>query len=96
MFGRTEHKRATLNQKPEQSALCVHAMEFENNIDWINAKILKVENNYSKRLVSEAWFINSRPNVINRSDGISFHKFIKYCFSNSYAKFARDKLMFRL
>ena len=38
-----EHKRATLNQKPEQSALCVHAMEFEHNIDWINAKILKVE-----------------------------------------------------
>ena len=29
-------------------------MEFERNIDWINAKILKVENNYSKRLVSEA------------------------------------------
>ena len=54
-----EHKRATLNQKPEQSALCVHAMEFEHNIDWINAKILKVENNYSERLVSEAWFINS-------------------------------------
>ena len=42
-----EHKRATLNQKPEQSALYVHAMEFEHNIDWINAKILKVENNYS-------------------------------------------------
>ena len=64
-----EHKRATLNQKPEQSALCVHAMEFHHNIDWINAKILKVENNYSKRLVSEAWFINSQPNVLNRSDG---------------------------
>ena len=47
----------------------VHAREFEHNIDWINAKILKVENNYSKRLVSEAWFINSRPNVMNRSDG---------------------------
>ena len=56
-------------QKPEQSALCVHAMEFEHNIDWINAKVLKVENNYSKRLVSEAWFIYSRPNVMNRSDG---------------------------
>ena len=44
-------------------------MEFEHNIDWINAKILKMENNHSKRLVSEAWFINSRPNVMNRSDG---------------------------
>ena len=64
-----EHKRATLNQKPEQSALCVHEMEFEHNTDWISAKILKVENNCSKRLVSEAWFINSRPNVMNRSNG---------------------------
>ena len=53
-----EHKLATLNQKPEQSALCVHAMEFDHNIDWENAKILKVDNSYSKRLVSEAWFIN--------------------------------------
>ena len=63
-----EHKRATLNQKPEQTALCVHAMEFDHNIDRENAKILKVENNYYKRLVSEAWFINYRPNVMNRSD----------------------------
>ena len=66
---RKRAKRATLNQTPEQSVLCVHAMGFEHNIDWINAKILKVENNYSKRLVSEGWFINSRPNVMNRSDG---------------------------
>ena len=62
-------KTATLNRKPEQSALCVHAMEFEHNIDWINANILKVENNYSKRLVFEAWFINFQPNVMHRSDG---------------------------
>ena len=54
----TERKRAILNQKPEQSALCVHAMEFDHNINWENAKILKVENNYCKRFVSEAWFIN--------------------------------------
>ena len=54
----TEQKRAILNQKPEQSALCVHAMEFDHNIDWENVKILKVENNYCKRFVSEAWFIN--------------------------------------
>ena len=38
-----------------------HAMEFDHNIDWKNVKILKVENNNSKRLVSEAWFINSQP-----------------------------------
>ena len=49
-----EHKRATLNQKPEQSALCVHAVEFDHIIDWENAKILKMENNYSEHLVSEA------------------------------------------
>ena len=76
-----EHKRTTLNQKPEQSALCVHAMEFEHNIDWINAKILKVENNYSKRLVSEAWFINSQPNVMNRSDGDKLRQVYHILFS---------------
>ena len=38
-----EHKLSTLNQKPEQSALCVHVMEFEHNIDWEDAKLLKVE-----------------------------------------------------
>ena len=33
--------------------------------------MLKTEAHYSKRLTSEAWFINSHPPVINRSDGDS-------------------------
>ena len=82
-----ELKRATLNQKPEQSALCVHAMEFKHNIDWINAKILKVENNYSKRLVSEAWgSLTPDPMLWTGLMVITFHKFITYCFSNFHAK----------
>ena len=46
-------------------------MDFNHTIDWEKSEILKVENNYSKRLISEAWFMNARPKVMNRSDGDS-------------------------
>ena len=52
--------------RPELSALCEHAMDFNHTIDWEKSEILKVENNYFKRLISEAWFINAHPKVINR------------------------------
>ena len=64
-----EHKRAIKFQRPEQSALCEHVMQFDHIIDWSNSQILKVENNYFRRLTTEAWLINSTPNVMNRSDG---------------------------
>ena len=50
-----DHRRATSQLRPELS----------------ESEILKVENNYSKRLISEAWFINAHPKVMNRSDGDS-------------------------
>ena len=65
-----EHKLAIKNQEPEKSALCEHYMRFDHLIDWNNSKILKTEA-HSKRLTSEAWFINSHPHVMNRSDGDS-------------------------
>ena len=40
-------------------------------MDWSNSKILKTEAHYSKRQTSEAWFINSHPHAMNRSDGDS-------------------------
>ena len=64
-------RRATSQLRPELSALCEHAMDFNHTIDWKKSEILKVENNYSKRLISEAWFINAHPKVMNRSDGDS-------------------------
>ena len=66
-----DHRRATSQLRPELSALCEHAMDFNHTIDWEKSEILKVENNYSKRLISEAWFINAHPKVMNRSDGDS-------------------------
>ena len=66
-----EHKLAIKNQEPKKSALCEHYMRFDHLIDWNNSKILKTEAHYSKRLTSEAWFINSHPHVMNRSDGYS-------------------------
>ena len=66
-----EHKLAIRNQEPEKSALCEHSIQFDHLIDWNNSKVLKTEAHYSKRLTSEAWFINSHPHVMNRSDGDS-------------------------
>ena len=67
----TEHKLAIKNQEPEKSALCENYMRFDHLIDWNNSKILKTEAYYSTRLTSKAWFINSHPHVMNRSDGTS-------------------------
>ena len=66
-----EHKLAIRNQEPRKSALCEHSIQFDHLIDWNKSKVLKTEAHYSKRLTSEAWFINSHPHVINRSDGNS-------------------------
>ena len=66
-----EHKLAIRNQEPEKSALCEHSIQFDHLIDWNNSKVLKTEAHHSKRLTSEAWFSNSHPHVMNRSDGDS-------------------------
>ena len=42
-------------------------MRFDHLMDWNNSKISNTEAHYSKRLTSEAWFINSHPHVMNRS-----------------------------
>ena len=60
-----EHKLAIKKQEPEKSVLCEHDMRFNHLIDWNNLKILKTEAHYSKQLISEAWFINSHPHVMN-------------------------------
>ena len=82
-----EHKLAIKNQEPEKSALCEHYMRFDHLIDWINSKILKIEARYSKRLTSEAWFINSHPHVMNRSDGDSLPRVYHPLISSSIAIF---------
>ena len=66
-----EHKLAIKNQELEKSALCEHSIQSDHLTDWINSKSLETEAHYSKRLTSEAWFINSHPHVMNRSYGDS-------------------------
>ena len=51
-------------------------MRFDHLIDWNKSKILKTEAHYSKRLISEAWFINSHPHAMNRSDGNSLPRVV--------------------
>ena len=70
-----EHKLAIKNEEPEKSALCEHSIQFDHLIDWNNSKVLKTEDHYSKPLTSEAWFINSHPHIMNRSDGDSYREF---------------------
>jgi len=53
-------------------ALCQHVANCDHFIAWDDAKILKMEQNYSKRRIAECYFINKRAseiNVINRNDG---------------------------
>ena len=47
-------------------------MENDHIIDWSKVKILKVEHDYSKRLFTESWYINEKPQVLNKNDGLSF------------------------
>ena len=47
-------------------------MEKDHLIDWSEVKIVKVEHDYSKRLITESWYINEKPQVLNRNDGLSF------------------------
>ena len=54
-----EHKLAIRNQERKKSAFCEHSIQFDHLIDRNNSKFLKTEPHNSKRLTSEAWFINS-------------------------------------
>ena len=47
-------------------------MENDHLVDWSEVKILKVKNDYSKRLFTETWYYNENPQVLNRNDGLSF------------------------
>ena len=47
-------------------------MENDHLIDWSEVKILKVEHEYSKRLFTKSWYINEKPQVLNRNNELSF------------------------
>ena len=67
-----EHQQAIKFQRPEKSALCQHSIENDHLIDCSEVKILKVEHDYLKRPFTESWYINEKPQVLNRNDGLSF------------------------
>ena len=52
-----EHKRAIKNQRPDLSVLCEHSITVDYIISWTEAKILKLETDYRKRLSFESWHI---------------------------------------
>ena len=67
-----EHKRAIKNQHPDLSALCEHSITMDHIIPRTEAKILKLETDYRKRLSFEICHINAKPHVMNQNDGSSF------------------------
>ena len=47
-------------------------MELNHNFNWETIKILDIEDNYYKRLISEMLYINANDNIFNRKEDIQF------------------------
>ena len=56
-------KRAVKRMYVKKSALCQHIVDFDHFIAWDEAKILKMEANYSKPRTAESFFINQRATI---------------------------------
>ena len=75
-----EHQRAIKYQRPDESALCEHSISLKHTINWSKVEVLKTETDYLKRLFAESWFINEKPEVMNRNDGHTFPSVYKKLF----------------
>ena len=69
-------------QRLEKSALRKHSSLLSHTINWSEVEILKTETDYSKRLFAESWFINEKPEVMNRNDGRAFPLVYKKLFKS--------------
>ena len=63
-----EHK----NQYNKKSVTTKHIVDLNLNFNWETDKILDIEDNYFKRLISEMLHINSNDNTLNRKEDIQF------------------------
>ena len=64
----------------KKSAFCQHIVDFDHFIAWDEAKIQKIEANYSKRCPAESFFVYQRVtevHILNRTDGASM--LVVYC-----------------
>ena len=69
------HADSVINFNTKKSALCQHIMDFDNQIDWDNVKILKSETRANRRHVAESFLIKQNArllNVINHNDEANF------------------------
>ena len=66
-----EHFDAVKRMDVKKSALCQHIIDFDHFIALDEAKILKMEANYSKRRAAESFFINQRATEVNVSNRIN-------------------------
>ena len=81
---RTKEHAKKYSNKDENSGLFLHTKENNHSIDFNNIKILDTELNNGKRLFSEALFIHTQKNYLNKQYEINrlpneYNTFIKNC-----------------
>jgi len=60
-----EHIKNIKVEESKHSVITKHILEFNHTFDWQNVKIMDVETNYYKRLISEMIYIKTQDNGLN-------------------------------
>ena len=81
---RTKEHAKKYSNKDENSGLFLNTKENNHSIDFNNIKILDTELNNGRRLVSEALFIHTQKNYLNKQYEINrlpneYNTFIQHC-----------------
>jgi len=63
-----EHKSNIKMDSNKHSVISKHIIELDHNFDWNNVKILDIERNYQKRLMSEMIHIKGQTHGINTQE----------------------------
>jgi len=77
-----EHVRNVGVDESRHSVITKHILELNHSMDWKNTKILDIEPNYYKRLISEMIYIKTQDNGLNSVEDIE-------CLDSSYFNILR-------
>jgi len=80
-----EHYNNIKLDKSKHSVISEHIVNFNHNFDWDNIKILDIESNYNKRLVSEMLHIKEQKNGINLQRDTEFLDESYFCLLNDFS-----------
>jgi len=65
-----EHNNYIKHFHPEKNALAKHTLELDHRTNWSKTQIVAFENDFRKRHFIESFFINSTPNVNEKSSDL--------------------------